>query len=206
MRFLKLWMAVGFLGLTVACSRGMKDKLLGTDNPSGDMGNGTVTTSSASVEDQLMTKVATDLSQEILATGNNSFAAPSAAACIPGAVTFSSNTVTYPPQVKSSSGVYTVSGTDYFSGNYYQSSGGTLGFVREMNGTCLTNTSIYGTLSVQGSSFTQWASAGGQTQYRYYYYKYTYKYKGDILEIDGQYTIGSETGTTVYPIKFTLNI
>lgn len=206
MRLLKLWMAIGVLGLAVACSRGMKDKLLGTDNASAESGNDPVTASALSLDDQIMTKAASDISQEILGTGNPSFAAPLAAACVPGTVTYSSNTVTYPPQVQSSSGVYTSGGVTYFSGYYYQSSGGTLAFVREMNGTCLTNSSIYGTLSVQGSSYTQWAAAGTQTQYRYYYYKYTYHYKGDILEISGQYTIGTETGTTVYPIKFTLNI
>jgi hypothetical protein len=208
MKNVQLWLAVGLLGLTLACSRGMKDKLFGTEDSStaSETETGTPTAFSSSVDDQLMAKVAADISNDLMGTGQGSFAAPFAAACVPGEIKISSNSVTYPPQVFGSSRTYTVNGVNYFSGNYYQSSGGTLVFIKEMNGTCLKNSSIYGKLAVQGSSYTQWASAGTQTQYRYYYYKYNYNYKGDILEIEGEYTIGSETGTTVYPIKFTINI
>lgn len=206
MKHMKLWMAVCLLGLTVACSKGMKDRLFGTDETPSTSDTGSTTNNVSSVDDQLMNKVAEEISQNILGNGNAALAAPQAAACVPGAITRSSSTVTYPPQVNRSSSVYTVNGVTYFSGNYYESSGGTLLTVNEMNGTCITNNSIYGALSVQGSSYMQWGGTATPWQFRYYYYKYNYKYKGDILEIDGQYTIGNNTGTTVYPIKYTINI
>ena len=203
---MKLWMAVCLLGLTVACSKGMKDRLFGSNDTTSATDTGAVDNKTSSVDDQLMNKVAIEISQDILGAGKSSLAAPQSAACVPGTVTTSSSTTTYPPQVNRSSSVYTVNGVTYFSGNYYESSGGTLVTVKEMNGTCLTNSSIYGALSVQGSSYMQWGGTTAPWQYRYYYYKYNYKYKGDILEIDGEYTIGSDKGTTVYPIHYIINI
>ncbi len=206
MKHMKIWMAVCLLGLTVACSKGMKDRLFGSNDTTSATETGTADAKASSVDDQLMQKVAMEISQDILGTGKSGMTAPQSAACIPGSVTTSSSTVTYPPQVNRSSSVYTVNGVTYFSGNYYESSGGTLVTVKEMNGTCLTNSSIYGTLSVQGSSYMQWGGTSTPWQYQYYYYKYKYNYKGDILEIDGEYTIGSDKGTTVYPLHYTISI
>jgi len=206
MKHMKLWIAVCLLGLTVACSKGMKERLFGTDDTPSATDTGTTTSNASSVDDQLMSKVAADLQSEIIGHGEVSLNAPSAAACTPGAITISSTTTTYPPQVYRSSTVYTVNGVTYFSGNYYDSSGGRLVFVTQKNGTCVTNISTYGTLSSQGSSFIQWPGPDGKQKYQYYYYTYTYKYQGDILRIDGQYTMGTETGTTVYPIHYTINI
>ncbi|MBK8575930.1 MAG: hypothetical protein IPN90_09725 [Elusimicrobia bacterium] len=76
------------------------------------------------MDDQLMNKVATEIAQEIQGTGKFPLAAPQSAACVPGSITLSSSTVTYPPQVNRSSSVYTVNGITYFSANYYESSGG----------------------------------------------------------------------------------
>lgn len=203
---MKLWMAVCLLGLTVACSNGMKDRLFGTDETPSVNEPGATPNKASSVDDQLMNKVATEIAQEIQGTGKFPLAAPHSAACVPGSITLSSSTVTYPPQVNRSSSVYTVNGITYFSANYYESSGGRLVTVKELNGTCLTNSSIYGALSVQGSSYMQWGGSETPWRYRYYYYNYNYNYKGDILEIEGQYTIGNEKGTTVYPVKYTINI
>ena len=56
MKNVQLWLAVGLLGLTLACSRGMKDKLFGTEDSStaSETETGTPTAFSSSVDDQLM--------------------------------------------------------------------------------------------------------------------------------------------------------
>lgn len=206
MKQMKLGMAVCLLGLTVACTKGMKDRLFGSDETPPVSGAGPTSPNASSVNDQLMNQVALDLQKDLTANGAKGFFAPQAAACVPGPITSSSSTVTYPPQVYGSSRVYTVNGVTYFSANYSRSSGGSLVYVKEMNGTCLKNSSIYGTTSTEGSSYVQWVGADKQTKYQWYYYQYTYKYKGDILLIEGQYTIGTEKGSTVYPVKWTINI
>ncbi|MBL8023273.1 MAG: hypothetical protein JNK54_03175 [Elusimicrobia bacterium] len=208
MKTLKILLAVCLIGAAAACSRNSKDKFFGTDTPSSsDAAVPDTNLTAAPVEEQLMNKVATGILAEITGSNIHALSAPSALSnCSPGDVTFSSTTYHYPPAVHGSSQVYTVNGTTYFSANNYTSSGGTLVFLVEKNGTCLKNSSIYGTLSVTGSSYTQWADVNYQLKYRYYYYKYNYNYKGDLLVIDGSYTIGSETGTTQYPFKWTINI
>jgi hypothetical protein len=210
MKSLKLLMAICLIGAAVACSRSSKDKFLGIsdDTPTAHEG-GTPDTNlaAAPVEEQLMNKVATEILAEITGTTGSSFAAPAAlSGCTPGEVKFSSNTYTYPPAVHGSSRVYTVNGNIYFSAVNYRSSGGTLVYTTERNGTCLTNSSIYGNMSVTGRSYTQWTDASNQIKYWDFSYTYNYAYKGDLLIIDGSYTVGSDSGTTEYPFKWTINI
>jgi hypothetical protein len=207
MKYIKVWITVCLLGLTVACSKGMKDQLLGTDQESSDSGAGTTPVSEGSVDDQLMVKVASDILAIFNESGEQGFSSAPMAACVPGNISTSSVVTTYAPQVYGSSRVYTVNGISYFSGNFHESSGGRLTHVTTMNGTCISNTSTYGTLSLKGSSYMQWFSGpGSQVQYRNYYYTYDYKYRGDILIIEGYYTINTETSSTKYPVKFTINI
>lgn len=204
MKHVKIWTAVCLLGLTVACSQSMKDKLFGTDTVSSGNSAGSVPTAAGSVDDQLMAKVAADIPAVITGVKPGGFAAASASGCTPGSITTSSTTVTYPPSVYRSSNVYTVNGTTYFAGTYADSSGGTLSIVKQMNGTCLEKNLVYGILSVQGSSYMQWGS--NPVQYRYYYYTYTYSYRGNVVLMDGHYTIGTEKGSTEYPIHYSFPI
>jgi hypothetical protein len=209
MKNVKLYIAVCLMALAAACSQNAKDRLLGTGSSS-EIGDGSSTNSASASDNQLMAKVAEDIRSEMTEPSGTGFPAvgvsSGSAGCTPGAVSASSTTYSIRPSVYQSSRTYTVGGVLYFAANNYQSSGGNLVVVTETNGSCFVNSSIYGTLSVDGSSYTQWFENGYQNKYRWYYYQYTYRYQGDVLVVEGKYTIGTETGSTVYPVKWTYPI
>jgi hypothetical protein len=202
---IKILMAVCLLGLAAACSRNAKDRLLGTGDPA-ESGTGSTTNTASALDNELMQKVAADIQPDLTGTGGGFSALAVSSGCTPGSVTISSTPYTYPPTVYGSSRTYTLNGVSYFTATNWRSSGGTLVFVTEMNGSCFVNSSIYGTLSSQGSSFTQWSPDGLQNKNRWYYHQYTYKYQGDVVVVEGKYTIGTETGSTEYPVNWTFNI
>ncbi len=201
-QFIVLACVVGF---TAACSQGFKDRLFGTDSSS-ESSSGNPGVESPSADVQLMQKVAGDIAAELSPSQPVASVAISSGACIPGPITVKTYSYTIPNRVYGSSRQYVLNGTTYFTANNYNTTGGTLVYTYEYNGTCLSKIQINGGYSVEGSSYVHWYTGTGPVRFQYYYYTYKYTYTGNRLEIEGYYSLSTETGTTKYPVKVSFPI
>ncbi|MBP9128215.1 MAG: hypothetical protein KBG07_05540 [Elusimicrobia bacterium] len=193
------------VGFTAACSQGFKDRLFGTDSSS-ESSSGNPGVENPSTDVALMQKVAADISAELSPSQPEGAVAISSGACVPGPITIKTSSYTIPNRVYGSSRQYVLNGVTYFTANNYYTTGGTLGYTYEYNGTCLSKFQINGGYSAEGSSYVHWYAGTGPVRFQYYYYTYKYTYTGNRLEIEGYYSLSTETGTTKYPIKVSIPI